>query len=145
MKSVAFVFAVMTGYAAMSFAVLKVFWRHFDVHFYAPGVAHPPQAGLFMDSILVFLICFSALCLVLFRAVVPALLTLLMAYFFEFLFLHDGHHVFWQYAFVVGAIVGQIVTLAIYLISHTELGRTTQRHHTQGPSSRRYMHYSGSK
>lgn len=139
MRNATFVFAVLTGYSAMSFAVLKIFWRHFGVHFYAPGIAHHPQAGLLADGILIFLIMMCGICLVLFRNVIPALLTLILVYFFEFTYLHDDHHNFWQYAFAIGAIVGQIITLAMYLNHYTQIGRAQNKYHTPGPSTGRYM------
>ena len=114
---------ILTGYVAMSLGVLKIFWRQFGVHFYAHDVLHSPQADLPIDIGLILLLIIAGLCLVLFSAVVPALLTIICVFFLEFTLLHHGPHSLWQYLFVVSAIVGQIITLTVYLIGHWDSGK----------------------
>ena len=138
MKSTAFVFAIMTGYVGITFGILKIFWRQFDVHFYAPGVSHPPQADLALDSVLIAILILSGLGLVLFRNVIPCLISLIAAFFFEFLFLHDGPHQLWQYAFAIGAIVGQVITLAVYISAYTTIGNKGGTGRASGPSRGRF-------
>ncbi len=123
-KNVAFVSVLLTGYVAMSFGILKIFWRQFGAHFYSPGIEHPPQAGLALDTALISLILFCGMCLVVFRLIVPALVCLIGTFFFEFTFLHDGHHSLVQYVFVIGAIVGQLTTLMTYLVGYSILGKS---------------------
>lgn len=139
MKRVGFVSVILTGYVAMTLGVLKIFWRQFSVHFYAPGIAHAPQADLATDITLILIILISGMSLVVFRAIVPALLLLIAAFFFEFSYLHDGPHNFWQYAFVIGTIVGQLITLLIYLIGYSDLGKTYYRHKPTGSSTGRLL------
>ncbi len=138
MKSTAFVLAIMTGYVGITFGVMKIFWRQFDVHFYASGVSHTTQANLALDSVLIAIVILSGLGLVLFRSVIPCLITLMSAFFFEFLFLHDGPHQLWQYTFAIGAIVGQVITLAVYISSYTTLGNKGGKGRSSGPSSGRF-------
>lgn len=120
MKSVAFISVIMTGYVGMSFGILKIFWRQFGAHFYAHGVSHAPQAGAALDWVLISLIIVAGLSLVMIRAVVPALIILIAAFFVEFGLFHGGHHSFWQYVFVIGAISGQFITLSLYVLAYVE-------------------------
>lgn len=127
---------IFTGYIGMSFGVLKIFWRQFGVHFYAPGVAHAPHAEVYFDSVLIFLIILAGACLVVFRMVIPALLTLIALFFYEFMFLHHDPHTFIQTSFAIGSIVGQIITLAVYIVGYTEFGKATTRQSPRYPSAR---------
>lgn len=121
MKRAGFVSVILTGYVAISFGILKIFWRQFGVHFYAPGVQHTPEAGLALDSFLISVIILSGMCLVVVQAVIPALVCLIGAFFFEFILLHESPHSLWQYAFAIGAIAGQVATLAAYLVGYSIL------------------------
>lgn len=137
MKGIAFVAVIMAGYVGMSLGVLKIFWRIFDVHFYAPGVSHPPEAALGTDVALIAVMILCGLSLVMFRAVLPALVTLSASFFIEFGLFHSHPHEFWQVAFVISAIVGQFIAFGFYILAFHTSGEDEEFvDRTQGSTGR---------
>lgn len=111
MKNLAFVSAILAGYAAMSMGILKILWRQFGVHFYASGMAHEPQASVILDVVLIATLIGAGLCLVTLNVVVPALFLTVAVCLFEFLHLHDDPHDLWQTLLTISLIVGQVMAL----------------------------------
>lgn len=120
MKAAGCIAAILTGYTAISLGVLKVFWRQFGVHFYFSDHSHAPEAPFFLDVMLISLLIGAGLCLVILRAVIPATLTVLSVSFFEFLFLHSDRHDLAQTILFVGILVGQLITLYLHTILHSQ-------------------------
>ncbi len=123
-RKLSFVLAILTGYAGISFGILKIYWRMYGVHFYASEAAHLPGADLALDAVLIFIMILSGMCLVVFRAVVPALLCLIATFSYEFTVLHDDHHNFLQHAFAIGAIAGQLTALLTYVVGFSDITKT---------------------
>lgn len=120
MQGMAFFLTILTGYTSVTFGTVKVLWSSYGAHFYLPQVAHPVQASPLLDCVLIATLISGGLLLVMGRAVVLVLLSILAVSLYEFFFLHQGPHEFLQ-IFLLGMIpIGQIMTLYCVLVDYSE-------------------------
>ncbi|MEO9573564.1 MAG: hypothetical protein ABJ360_23285 [Roseobacter sp.] len=116
MRSAGYVSAILTGYAAISFGLLKILWRQFGAHFYWSDHSHDVQASFGLDVMLILALIFAGLTMITLRFVVPASLTVIAICLGEFLYLHDEVHSLPQIMLVVGLISGQLITFYLNVL-----------------------------
>ena len=116
MRSVAFVAAILAGYAAISFGLLKILWIKFGAHFYWSDHSHDVQAPLGLDAALILALILAGLSMISLRHLMPASLTVIGVLLYEYLFLHDEVHSLTQVLFAIGLISGQLITFFLNLL-----------------------------
>ncbi|SHH20339.1 hypothetical protein SAMN05444003_2458 [Cognatiyoonia sediminum] len=123
MRSVAFVAAILAGYAAISFGLLKILWIKFGAHFYWSDHSHNVQAPLGMDAVLILALIIAGLSMISLRHVIPASLTVVGILIYEYLFLHDEVHSLIQVLFALGLISGQLIAFFLNTMVAIEYDR----------------------
>ena len=123
MRSVAFVAAILAGYAAISFGLLKILWIKFGAHFYWSDHSHNVQAPLGMDAVLILALIIAGLSMISLRHVVPASLTVVGILMYEYFFLHDDVHSLIQVLFALGLISGQLTAFFLNTMVAIEYDR----------------------
>lgn len=116
MRSAGYVAAILSGYAAISFGVLKILWRQFGAHFYLSDHGHEVQASFGLDVVLILALILAGLSMITLRFIVPATLTVVVICLGEFLYLHDEMHSLPQIILVVGLITGQLITFYLNVL-----------------------------
>lgn len=115
MNTDAHISAVLAGYGAIAFGILKGSWVLYGAHFYGSGLSHSTQSPLAVDLVLIGALIGGGLALVARRALVPALVITFAVCLFEAAFLHTGPHGFWQLSLIVSALLGQTLVLCLNL------------------------------
>ncbi|WP_108839463.1 hypothetical protein [Tateyamaria sp. Alg231-49] len=127
MRSAGYVSAILTGYAAISFGLVKILWRQFGAHFYWSDHSHEVQASFGLDIVLILGLIVAGLSMISLRYIVPASLTVATICLYEYLYLHDEVHSLPQVMLATGLISGQLITFYLNVLIAIEDGRLRWR------------------